>query len=319
MNVGLVVLISALPGILIALGIGFLDKNKEDPRHLIGLFFLGMAITIPAYAAQELSYTIGLGDTLSIASTLFFAFIIIAFTEEIIKYLAMRYYVMPKPYFDEKMDGIVFCSMLAMGFATLENALYAADLGLETVLVRIFTSVPAHAVFGIIMGYFISRAKFEQANKQRHLILAFAIPFLLHGLFDFFILQGVSENLMGASLLVLLGGLIASVWMIMQFRKTATDVPEPVVDETQEEVIDSDLTTKETSTTTLKPITTPTVETTLPGTDSTTDIPTNSTTITGSSVDPELGYNESLEESIAEIEDELEEMREKLEDDEDDG
>lgn len=308
MNEGLVVLISALPGVLIALGIWALDRRKEDPRNLVGLFFLGMAITIPAYAAQELSYMVGLGDTLSIARTLFFAFIIIAFTEEIFKFIVMRYYLMPKAYFDEKIDGIVFGVILAMGFATLENTLYAADLGLETVLVRIFTAVPAHGVFGAIMGYFISRAKFEEANKQQHLILAFVVPFLLHGLFDFFILQEVSEDLMGAALLVLLGGLIASIWMTVQFRKT-TSVPKEAASVPSEEIAATTIAENTTITTTTEPPT-PVEE------DAT--IPENSTSITGSSVDPDLGYNESLEESIAEIEDELEDMREKLEDDEDD-
>lgn len=308
MNEGLVVLISALPGILIALGIWALDTRKEDPRNLIGLFFLGMAITIPAYAAQELSYMAGLGDTLSIARTLLFAFIIIAFTEEIFKYIVMRYYLMPRAYFDEKIDGIVFGVILAMGFATLENALYAADLGLETVLVRIFTSVPAHGVFGAIMGYYISRAKFEGANKQRHLVLAFVVPFLLHGLFDFFILQEVSENLMGAALLVLLGGLIASIWMTIQFRKAE---PGSKVAEAAAATVITEVATTENKTivTTEEPI---------PPVQEDTTIPENSTTITGSSVDPELGYNESLEESIADIEDELEDMRERLEDDDDD-
>ncbi len=309
MNEGLVVLISALPGILIALGIWALDRKREDSRNIVGLFFLGMAITIPAYAAQELSTMAGFGDTTSIAKTLLYAFVIIAFTEEIFKYIAMRFYLMPKAYFDEKMDGIVFCVIMAMGFATLENALYAADLGLETVLVRIFTSVPAHGVFGAIMGYFISRAKFDAANKQRHIILAFVIPFVLHGLFDFFILQEYSEDMMGLSLLVLLAGLVASVWMIIQFRKTSVESPEIVV--AAPGVEDAPIS--------LENAKDQIPDTPAPEPEATTEIPENSTTITGSSVDSDLGYNESLEESIAEIEDELDEMREQLEaDDKDD-
>jgi len=318
MNEGFVVLISALPGILIALGIWALDRRKEDPRNLVGLFFLGMAITIPAYATQELSNAAGVGDTSTIFSTVFYAFVIIALTEEFFKYITMRYYLMPKAYFDEKIDGIVYGVIMAMGFATLENCLYAADLGLETVIVRIFTSVPAHGVFGAIMGYFISRAKFDHTNKQRHLTLAFLIPFLLHGLFDFFILQEISEDLMGMSLLVLIAGIAASVWMIIQFRKSTTNTDETSPTPTVQNVEETSTDTTET----IIPQTENTVATTTPPppviADTNIDIPETSTSITGSSVDAELGYNETLEESIAEIEDELEDMRERLEGDEED-
>ena len=56
-------------------------------------------------------------------------------------------------------DGIVYAVMIGMGFATLENIIYASRFGLETTLFRAFTAVPAHGVFAAIMGYYIGVGK----------------------------------------------------------------------------------------------------------------------------------------------------------------
>jgi len=50
---------------------------------------------------------------------------------------------------------------------------------------RAFTAVPGHALDGVFMGYFMNKAKFDPHHRQRSLILALAIPVLLHGIWDF--------------------------------------------------------------------------------------------------------------------------------------
>ena len=56
---------------------------------------------------------------------------------------------------------------------------------MELAIVRAFSAVPAHAAFGIIMGYFFMR--YAYIKKQENLILAFLIPALLHSLYNFYI------------------------------------------------------------------------------------------------------------------------------------
>ncbi len=353
MDQNLLVLLAILPGLLIAGLIWWLDKNRETGRNIIGFFFLGMVITIPAYAFQELSYKIGLDVSEQIWMTFLFAFGVIALTEELMKFVAMRYYLFPKPFFDERMDGIVYGGMLAMGFATLENILYATDLGLETAILRMFTSVPAHGVFGVLMGYYIGKAKFEKTNRMRNLTLAFVVPFLLHGLFDFCILQLNYDLLMGASLLVLLGGLIASGFAIHQFRKGSVVAPaesdvveSEVLDQTTEEnsptgkqdtdpnIVDDpisiqdafdvetpiDAPAEKTPITNQPPVEEPTPT---PKAESQTPPPiTKEPTIKPAPKTPEPPAKpienqdpEAIEKSLADLEAELEEMREDLEDD----
>jgi diamine N-acetyltransferase len=89
------------------------------------------------------------------------------------------------------LDGIVYGVMIGMGFATLENILYVQKFGMQTGLLRMFLSVPAHATFGVLMGYYAGKAKFEIPNRTRLLFLGLFWAVLFHGLFDFFLfLQG---------------------------------------------------------------------------------------------------------------------------------
>ena len=52
--------------------------------------------------------------------------------------------------YNSNVDGIVYTSFVALGFATVENILYTISGGITTGIVRAVTTVPAHAFFGII-------------------------------------------------------------------------------------------------------------------------------------------------------------------------
>ena len=53
-----------------------------------------------------------------------------------------------------------------MGFATLENILYVQKYGIQTGFLRMFLSVPAHATFGVLMGYHVGKAKFDPGQQH---------------------------------------------------------------------------------------------------------------------------------------------------------
>ena len=74
-----------------------------------------------------------------------------------------------------------------MGFATLENILYVQKFGMQTGLLRMFLSVPAHATFGVLMGYHAGKAKFDKSNSGILLFLGLFWAVLFHGVFDFFL------------------------------------------------------------------------------------------------------------------------------------
>ncbi len=219
MSANLLALIAIIPGVSIAGLMWYLDKEREDPRTLLGMFFLGGVMVVPPLLMQNQSVDWGLGDTSSLGFAIFFAFIIIAFTEEIVKYLALRFAIIPQKYVDEPMDGIVYSVMLGMGFATIENIFYTISLGIEFGLFRMFTAVPAHAAFSVIMGYYLGQAKFDKINRKILLTKAFAVPFVLHGFYDFFVVQESYEILSIGIFVVLIGALVLAGFLIKKVKE----------------------------------------------------------------------------------------------------
>ena len=101
----------------------------------------------------------GAGEGL--ASAGYTAFVVAGFTEELMKYLAFYFFFWQERNFNEKFDGIIYAVYISLGFAAVENILYVFSGGMGVGFVRAFTAVPAHALFGISMGYYFGLARFD--------------------------------------------------------------------------------------------------------------------------------------------------------------
>lgn len=189
MNI-LILAFAIMPGLLISYLIIRLDKYEREPRlHLALSFFAGMLITFPVMELEEMAAGVGWDKPTHVFSTLAFAFIGVSLIEEGAKLLLLLAYPFSLRKFNEPLDGIVYSVMIGMGFATLENILYASHFGFQTILVRALTAVPAHGAFSIILGYYVGLAKFRGQDQAKLIGKGFLIAFLLHGAYDFFILQ----------------------------------------------------------------------------------------------------------------------------------
>jgi RsiW-degrading membrane proteinase PrsW (M82 family)/ribosomal protein S18 acetylase RimI-like enzyme len=185
----LLIALAIAPGLAICLYIFSRDKHDPEPPFiLIMSFILGMLATIPAVFLEFLTKS---ADTGSVSGILFSSFLFVALAEELCKFLPLRYYAFTSSSFDEPLDGIVYSVMISMGFATLENIAYIlldkSGEGLHIALIRMVTSVPAHATFGVIMGYYAGKAKFDFLHRRRLLIKGLAGATLAHGLYDSFL------------------------------------------------------------------------------------------------------------------------------------
>lgn len=182
--------IALAPGIAICLYIFYKDMYNREPRlNLFVSFILGCIAIIPAiFFEKAFSYTID--GTL--AGVAVFSYAVVAFSEEGSKFLGLRLYAYNKKSFDEPLDGIVYSIMVSMGFATLENLLYVLNFaqqgrGLEVGIQRMFLSVPAHASFAVVMGYFVGKAKFNPGKSILYMLTGLLIAVFFHGTFDFFL------------------------------------------------------------------------------------------------------------------------------------
>jgi RsiW-degrading membrane proteinase PrsW (M82 family) len=59
--------------------------------------------------------------------------------------------------------------------------------GFGVALLRALLSVPGHALWGVMMGYYVGRARFAPPRQQRGLVLTgWGMAVFWHGLYDFF-------------------------------------------------------------------------------------------------------------------------------------
>jgi len=181
------------------------DHNEKEPRPLLAnLFLVGALATIPAAfleAALEpyvLGFPIALPDPLfrvaaahSLAPIALYCFCVVGVVEEGAKYLVVRFLAWNRPCWDEVFDGVIYCVCASLGMATLENIVYVFEGGVGTSIVRALLSVPAHAMFAVVMGYNMSMSKTARggARRFRHGLLSFFGPVAGHGLFDFLLLS----------------------------------------------------------------------------------------------------------------------------------
>lgn len=200
------------PGIAICLFIFHRDAYNREPKlNLLITFILGAATVLTAGFIEDA--IINERDN-SIVQMAVRAFLMVALVEEAGKFAVVRLYAYPRKSFDEPLDGIVYAVMASMGFATAENLLYVlkgaeTGAGYQVGLFRMFTAVPAHAAFGVLMGYHAGKAKFDPANSTMWLLRGLFWAIFFHGAYDFFLFLQQSPEVEPdvANGLVLLGAL----------------------------------------------------------------------------------------------------------------
>ena len=109
--------------------------------------------------------------------------------------------------FNEPMDGIVYGVTVSLGFATLENIFYVYGQGFNDpysiAILRSISAIPAHALFGVFMGYFFMRYVF--IKKKNNLLLSVLVPYFLHGYYNYF----ATLSYLGMFTLLIVGWFIA--------------------------------------------------------------------------------------------------------------
>ncbi len=186
-----ILIISFAPVAIIAGYIWFRDKYEREPLHML-LFALlaGGLIVLPVIATE--SFISLIGEPLDgIAAVAWKAFAAAGFTEEMFKFIALFLLIWKSHEFNDKYDGIVYGTFISLGFAGVENFLYVLQEGYATGMVRAFTAVPAHAIFGVTMGFYFGMAKFYPKKRSSLTLKALFIPVLLHGIYDFILMTGI--------------------------------------------------------------------------------------------------------------------------------
>ncbi|WP_018922208.1 glutamic-type intramembrane protease PrsW [Salsuginibacillus kocurii] len=181
MNVVALLTAGLAPGL--ALLTYFYLKNEYGTviiRQVIQLFIIGALLVFPVMVLQFALTSEG-----AVTSPLAEAFISVAFLEELTQWFVLYVFAFRYGSLSSRYDAIVFGVSLSLGFASAENLLYLAAEGIDLAFGRALLPVSSHALFGVLMGYYLGRAAFTtNKNVYKWLAISFVVPFLLHGTYD---------------------------------------------------------------------------------------------------------------------------------------
>ena len=179
------VLLSGIaPGIAILLY--FYLKDKYEPKPIITVirtFIFGAMLLFPVAFIEYIIQTEGV-----FKSEIVNSFIANGMLEELFKWFILFGIAYRHPEFDDPFDGIVYGTSVSLGFATAENILYLMSNGLDFAFNRALLPVSSHAMFGVIMGYYVSKAKLATNLKWNWMFLSIFIPALFHGTYNYILL-----------------------------------------------------------------------------------------------------------------------------------
>jgi len=163
------------------------------------------------------------------------AFLHAAIPEEFYKLVVLMTFCWFSRHFDEPFDGIVYGATVSLGFATLENVLYVSQGGLVVAILRAVTAVPGHAFCGVVMGYFVGRAKFASTGRTWIIMQGFVLAVVMHGLYDLFLMTGTAWAFMALPVLIgevvlgYLGEVVLGYLLIRRMRVDGFIPPTPTL------------------------------------------------------------------------------------------
>ena len=190
-------------------GLGYIfakDRYHKEPLGmLVRAFFCGVISIVPICIVEGILsiILIRIYDQPSVLFKSFWhAFIVAACTEECFKLLFLHKLIWNSPEFDERFDGIVYGVFVSLGFACAENISYVlGSLSSGGVFSAYYISIgraifaiPCHFFCGVILGYYLSFAKFEVANQNDNAATGSVIfkgllcSIIFHGIYDFILM-----------------------------------------------------------------------------------------------------------------------------------
>ena len=192
-----ILFIALAPVFIIAIYVYFRDKYEKEPiRMLLTALLTGGLIVIPVILVEKAFMWIN-PPLPHGGKAIYNAFFVAGLTEEGFKFLALLLLIWRNKNFNEKFDGIVYAVFIGLGFAGVENVLYVLKLGANVGMIRALTAVPAHALFGVTMGYYLGLARFYPDSRKALLFRAIFYPIMLHGTYDFILMLGDNRLLLG--------------------------------------------------------------------------------------------------------------------------
>lgn len=103
-------------------------------------------------------------------------------------------------------DIVTYSIFTSIGFLTFENIVYyVIPYGTNTAISRLYTSIPSHICYAIIMGYFLEKAiKAKGIIKYIYKLLGLIIPTLVHAYYNSFLYGGKYSNFFNSNFSIII-------------------------------------------------------------------------------------------------------------------
>lgn len=171
------------------------DRYRPEPvGYLLLAYVLGVGSGWLGLHAYEWTARLGLtADPHGLAATnplafLAYALLFVGPLEELVKFVPFALVCVRLRAFDEMIDGVVYASAIALGFASYENFVYMSFMEGVELWARAVASPLTHAMFASIWGYACARARLRRTSFALAAALGLAVAALAHGLYDFLLL-----------------------------------------------------------------------------------------------------------------------------------
>lgn len=168
------------------------DRFQPEPLKIIGTaYILGLAVAFVCLKFYGLFPLIGIPyDPSALMESKRIQFLVysIAITglfEELFKFLPFFLIMLHLKTFDEKTDGIIYASTIALGFASFENIGYLPYLEGFELFGRAFASPLTHTIFSSLWGYSVGKARLEGGSLLKASLQGIFLAAFCHGVFNF--------------------------------------------------------------------------------------------------------------------------------------
>lgn len=214
MHALLQLVLALLPCALLMHLILYMDRNEREPLGLVmKILVMGAISVIPASLIESVVEGLPFMKAAGLKNAFLESFLSAAPIEELCKLMPVVLFAWNRSEFNEENDGIVYTGASALGFALLENIFFVLSKGLWVGLIRAVSSIPLHCFAGVVMGYYVGKAKFATGKKLPLLFTGFVWVYFAHGLYDMLCLSRSSL------VMLLLPMMVAVVWIGMAVLK----------------------------------------------------------------------------------------------------
>jgi len=171
------------------------DDHQEPKLVIVEVFILGMISTFLAFVLQKAFIANSIWPEL-VNQDNFSFWLILAFIEEVSKFLFLYFRLSHEKEFDEIVDAMIYMVIISLGFAALENILYISQISpfqspaiFNLTTNRFLGATLIHALSSAFCGYFWALSLLYRQNHKLLVFSGLLSATVLHTLFNYSILS----------------------------------------------------------------------------------------------------------------------------------